>query len=188
LVVSGGTEDGWQAIDFALNNYALRAGAALNIILITDEDRDNVNGNALTFAGVRDAILAENGLLNVVVNNAFKNADLTTALGVDAALNSYKADGSGGYTSAAGGTVGVGAGTTKANYVDMALATGGAAWDLNQLRFGGLTAQSFTEAFVDIKVQEIVEQAEVPEPATIAVWGGLMGLAVVMQRRRKNAA
>ena len=32
---------------------------------------------------------------------------------------------------------------------------GGAAWDLNLLRDGGLSAESFTAAFIEIKVQEI---------------------------------
>jgi hypothetical protein len=61
----------------------------------------------------------------------------------------------------------------------MALATGGAGWDLNQLRAGGLTSDSFTKAFTDIKVKEIVEQT--PDGGTTlamlgAVLAGLAGL------------
>ena len=36
----------------------------------------------------------------------------------------------------------------------------GAAWDVNQLRGGGLPAVSFTKAFVEIKAREIEEQLE----------------------------
>jgi hypothetical protein len=67
--------------------------------------------------------------------------------------------------------------------VALALQTGGAAWDLNQLRLGGNTAVSFTAAFVDIKVQEI--QQQIPEPGSLGLLGlALAGLAAL--RRRKH--
>ena len=51
-----------------------------------------------------------------------------------------------------------GHGTTHKDYVRMAMALGGAAWDLNLLRKGGETASAFTKAFIDLKVKEISKQ------------------------------
>src|SRR5262249_15865420 len=100
-------------------------------------------------------------LLNSVLDAQFRDGSNQVALGVDSLGNAYRADGAGGFTTAPGGhfvsTVRPNQ-TTKADYVDLAWAAGGAAWDLNQVRGGGLGAQSFTKAFVQIKAHEIEEQ------------------------------
>lgn len=190
LVTTGGTEDGYSGIDFAFDNLTVRGGAALNVILVTDEDRDVFNAG-LTYANTLAALNSRSALLNVVVNNPFSTLSKSGALGMDSSGNAYFADGVGGYTSSTGGIVGNGAGTTEADYVAMAFANGGAAWDLNLLRAGGLSAQSFTEAFIDIKVGEIIVQpptGAVPEPSTYGLMGCGALLGVVWLRRRRAAA
>jgi hypothetical protein len=155
LVTSGAWEDGWDAINFGLKGYYFHSDALVNMILVTDEDRDSLNPG-LTY----DKMLAElndgSVMLNVVVDCGFEDGQGVSALGVDAYGNAYVADGSGGYTLSNGGVVVSPYYNTDTCYVDLAWATGGAAWDLNQLRDSGMVAESFTKAFVDVKVSEIV--------------------------------
>ncbi len=186
LTTSGSFEDGYDAIGFFFDNYSVRAGAALNIILVTDEDRDVTPGSVNTYASLLSQITGVQGLLNVVVDASFAAGGLTNLLGVDSNANGYSPDGLGGYTTVGGASAVSGDGSTIADYVDLALATGGAAWDLNQLRTGGLTADSFTDAFVDIKVREITDQTggEVPVPGTLL----LMGAAFAGLGMRKRLA
>ena len=179
LVVTGATEDGYSGIDTALS-YTGRAGAAQNIILVTDEDRDVFNAG-LTFNSILAGLTREATLLNVVVDAQFR-CGTTVLLGIDSKGNGYVANGTGGFSTCTGATVLSGFGNTVADYVNLALATGGAAWDLNQLRAGGLTAASFTEAFVAVKVGEI--QQQVPEPATLLLMAGGLGMFARMRRRR----
>lgn len=187
LVASGGFEDGYQAIDYFFDNYTIDANHALNIVLITDEDRDVLDGS-LSYASILAEIQSHGGLLNAVIDCGFAGSGGApgSAIGIDSGNNAYLADGAGGYTTTGGGHQSGGCfGTSYANYGQMALATGGAAWDLGILRSGGLNATSFTNAFVDIKVQEIVT---IPEPTTLALLGmGLIGFGAISSRRKQSA-
>ena len=181
LLLNGSFEDGYSAIDFALNNYTFREGAAVNFILVTDEDRDNGN-SSLNFNNIL-ARLKRNPqdnkddiLLNAIVNANFVN----NSLGVNSEGNAYIANGSGGYTTTQlpqplTNFVTRDFGTTKLDYIDLALDSGGAGWDLNQLRDGGLTGTSFAKAFIDIKVEDTKNQ-QIPEPGLVL---GLLSAGVL---------
>ncbi len=167
LVINGGTEDGWRGIQFALDQYPRRNGAAVNIILATDEDRDNTQ-SSITFDTVLTALGENRALLNAVINARIRCEDGTNALGMDSQGVGYIADGSGGFTTCTNPRAISGSGATIAHYVDLALQNGGAAWDLSFLRRGGLVAESFTAAILSIKVDEILNQRPTGDLVAVA--------------------
>ncbi|MBV7299148.1 putative Ig domain-containing protein [Enterovibrio paralichthyis] len=157
-IASGGFEDGWSAINLMLADYPIRENTAKNVIVVTDEDRDNGN-SSITFDSLKTDLLANSAVLNVVVNGGFICEDGRQALGVDANGNGYVAEDNGNFSICSGAKHnGRADGATNAHYIKLALETGGAAWDLNYLRRGGVYAQAFSKAFVEIKVREIINQ------------------------------
>lgn len=184
LKVTGSVEDGWAAIDMAVD-YSLRNTAARNFILVTDEDRDNTN-NSLNYDLVLQQLKDSKILLNAVVANTFRCGDGSAALGVIGSTG-YKADGAGGFTTCSG-AIAVGSGAIKTQYVDLALASGGGAWNLSILRTGGNNALSFTNAFLAGKIDEITTQPPaVPEPSTYGLLAaGMVTVGWALRRRRQG--
>ncbi|MEM1374837.1 MAG: autotransporter domain-containing protein [Pseudomonadota bacterium] len=148
LLLSGFLEDGYAAIDFALANV-VTPGNATTFVLISDEDRDDTNA-ALTFGSIESALAANDIALISIVQVDITSDQGTAAIATDG-TQAIISDGTGG-TFAEGIDVATGidsfAGTTEADYVDLALATnGGCVADLDFLRAGGLDAQSFAAVF-----------------------------------------
>ena len=150
-------EDGYSGIDVVTRANVFRENAAINYILVTDEDRDNDEDN-LTFETMFADLTQQNALLNVVLTSQFRDENDNRAIGVDSEGNAYIADGAGGFTRTEGGFSTSNNISFQQDYLDLAYALNGAGWDLSLLRAGGVTAESFTNAFIDVKVEEILEQ------------------------------
>ena len=167
LVLTGGTEDGYQAIDFALNNLSFRDYAVPSVILITDEDRDIIDPS-ITQSLLKVSLSGEcagEGILTSVVNANFIGGSGSSALGVSSSGHAFIQNGVG-YTNETGGAIVTSFETTKEDYVDLTWDLGGTAWDLNVLREGGSAARAFTSAFVDSKVSEIIKAFVIFTPDT----------------------
>lgn len=76
VITNGGEEDGYWGIDTALD-YTFRDGAVVAVVLVTDEDRDEVNGD-LDFGGVLDGLSENNAILTAVVDGAMYADDGST--------------------------------------------------------------------------------------------------------------
>lgn len=176
-VTSGGFEDGYDGINFGVGNFTFDPTFATNFILVTDEDRDV--GTSDTLASTLAALDSINAVLNAILNVDI-DCGGTSALGILADGTGFLADGAGGFTTASNCSILSGFGTTVTDYVPLANMTAGAVWDLNQLRSGGLLATSFSAAFIDTKIQEIITTPPptVPVPASILFLGlGMLGFA-----------
>lgn len=168
LLLNGGFEDGYDGIDEALSNFAFPAGAAIQIVLITDEDRDITGGSPHTFNTISTDLMSVMAGLNVIVDCTFTDGVNPTGdiIGlIKPTGDTFIVDGLGGFTSGMGGSVSSCFVTSEADYVDLAALNMGVAWNLNVLRAGGTDADSFTAAFVDVKVEEIMIQLP---PTTVA--------------------
>ena len=149
LVLDGGFEDGFSAIDFILNTYPITPGTSTTVILVTDEDRDDADGGSpeLTFGSISGDLNAGGINLISIVDADFEDGSGNTAIGTDG-TTAFVQDGTSFETAPFGSVVSAN-GTTEADYVDLALSTpNGCAASLNELRAGDDTATAFSEVLL----------------------------------------
>eukprot|EP00117_Sycon_ciliatum_P024540 scpid11042/ scgid20575/ Fibropellin-1; Epidermal growth factor-related protein 1; Fibropellin-I; SpEGF I; UEGF-1 len=162
LAIDGRREDMYAAMNLGFEQCQLRPGMACQVIGVTDEGRNTlVNDN---FQSMLAKLQSRQCVLNVGVNEQMQaetESGSITALGVSSNNDSAIETPGGNFELIRGkgrARAISGHGNTDEMYVQLAFATGGAAWDLNELRKGGNTALAFTRAFIDLKVREISKQ------------------------------
>ena len=171
LQSSGVAEDGYAALEFAIQNTVTRPGTVKQLILVTDEDR-RVIRNDLDRDTI-EKIIAESGyVLNVVVNQGFladPSNNGSHAMGLDNSMNAYVFDDSSAslFSTSPGGVVNFTPFTffpnTYADYVDLAFSVGGAAWDINFLLVGEPLSLALARAFAVVKIEEVMSVLPVCE-------------------------
>lgn len=159
LVVSGSFEDGYAGIAYALQNYTFRQGVLPVVVLVTDEDRD-VLGSASgeTAETIKSALRQTNATWVSIVGQGFLDSDgapVADALVLNSQGRVFVADGAGGVTTLDGGQLATTGDGIPEDYSTPTLENGGLVADLNQLREGGLTADSFTEAFLQSLIRVV---------------------------------
>ena len=165
LVLNGIFEDGYAAINYALETIETRPNTAKQIIFISDEDR-GVLRNDLTFDVIAQKLTSAGCVLNVAVNQGFLSSgnDSRFALGLHRDGQSYIFNQSSSvlFSESQGGVRSLSSsdlldfGSTYEDYVQLAFVTQGVAWDLNQLREGGDYSIAFTNAFTQVKIDEVM--------------------------------
>nr|WP_161501616.1 putative Ig domain-containing protein [Rhodopirellula sp. SM50] len=157
-----GAEDGYDGIDYTLNNYSFRDDASRVVILVTDEERTTVN-RSVSFTSIADRLENENILFSIVANARMEDSNDALAFGVAADGTAYVSDGGSGFTVSDGGgyvrSEPVGRGDVaniRTEYVDLAWGVGGITWDLNFLRSDAAAAEAFTNVFSDILGESII--------------------------------
>ncbi|AOY87483.1 hypothetical protein BKP64_04420 [Marinobacter salinus] len=176
LVASGGTEPGYTATAFALNEldgqtdlFSFRSNAVKNIIILTDEPS---NGDITSFGTVGGSAVSESILDGILTsNNALYNGVLRGS-------------------------------STIASYDDLIANHSGSIFDLNQFNTTDQTiVQNFVTDFANKKLQETLDfcdlnpndpacqPTQVPEPGSLGLLGlALGGLAFRLRRSKSKAS
>lgn len=172
VTTNSGTEDGYLGIKTVLDNYTFRPDVAKALVLVTDENRDEVD-QTLDFNTILNSLQTEGLSLTSIMDQTIFAADGTTeALVLRSDGTVAIADGAGGITKEQNGSLGPGDGTQ--DYADLSLALNSCVADLNQLREGGLIADSFTLAFLECLALTIEQQVE----------GGCLAQAALTPRQK----
>jgi len=170
LELTGRNEDGYAGIETAhqlimRHPQCLASNVARQFILVTDEERDIVV-TELNRSVIYSHISEFDGRLNIAVSEAFecKNGpgpwDFEEVLGLDSNGTGYSETTNGNVQPRSNCQPKPDSGyvTTNEDYTQLAFQLRGGAWNLNQLRQGGDKAKAFTTAFLNVKVEEVIDQ------------------------------
>ncbi|MCF6290596.1 MAG: autotransporter domain-containing protein [Desulfobacterales bacterium] len=191
LITSGGTEDGYEAMMYALNNYTFRTNAGASFFLITDEDRDTKLAPTVGYPDMLAALQNAGVVMHAMVNQRFYDTAGNAAVAIDASGNAYVIDAQGNLTTVPNGasrtingTVND-SGTTDADYTELALATGGIAADLqanrNAINANTPVAATFAQLLSDIITQTTQQQTTVAGLLALAETPAQKAVARVLQ-------
>ncbi len=176
LAALGGIEDGYLAVEFALDTYTFRPQAAKYILLVTNEDRDVVDATK-TSASVLSKLQAKGVKMQGILNASFFDSTGSTALAVDSSSVAYTEDGTGNFLVSTNGTVVPNTDffeppeSTVDDYVSLIYQTSGIAGDIDQIQLGGTTATSFGRAMVNSIVLQAGGSVNLPKPGD---WNSVM--------------
>lgn len=158
LQLNGSTEDGYQAIDFALASYGFSLDPAVTnvLILVTDEDRDNTDSSLTTVSVFADAA-ANNAVISGMIAQNVTDQSGTPGLGATSTTTFLDTNGDGVPELSTPPILGLSRFNTEADYTTPILAQpGGCFGDLDRLRGGGTDADAFAIAFANCLVQIVV--------------------------------
>jgi len=164
--LAGYFEDGWHAMMTAMENVPAVIDSKdllttcktidKNLILVTDEDRDNYSSDTATT--VKNKISANGYVLNCIVNIVIDGTNNNLGMQIESGgMKSLIFEGTDSNFTKTGDYEGyvTDFGTTHADYSELIVGTDGAIWNIHSLRRGGPLTQRFADTFVKVKVEEI---------------------------------
>ncbi len=167
FVTTGASEDGYAAINFALQNYTFRPEAKPFFILVTDEPRVTLDANqtaATTIAGLQSAGVTLVGILTANIVDSSGNP----ALAID--NTTVFTETANGFTSSPGGSITPGFFDAAADYVPLVTATNGVTGDFDSIALSPATAATFSQ----VMTQTLVDRVSTGNPATAGDWQGIV--------------
>ncbi len=156
LLLDGSIEDGYQAIQYALDNYVFNNSTNTRrvLVLVTDEDRDNTSSP--TFTSLEMALINAGISLSGILSQSIEESK-ETALGASSTQTFLDTNNDGVPETSGPPTFTGAAGTTFEDYTQLILnVPGGCVADLDQLRAGGNAADAFAIALADCFVQQAI--------------------------------
>ena len=151
----GSEEDGYQAIEHALENIALRNTPNVRgvLILVSDEDRDvSSEGQGITRESIQTYLKEKQFVLHVIVENSFI-ANGMLALGINSTRWAFVVNDNDDVVESQGVQIGPGYRGTRADYTELALDLNGTAWDINLFRHWQYFSV-LTDKFTDVVAME----------------------------------
>lgn len=166
LELGGVYEDGYAAMELALDGVEYRNGTSKVFVLVTDEERQVIfEKQHLTPSVMRRRLSDAGVILNTVVGQAFlfNGSEVGFAFGLNYNGTAYAFDNETLPSSYVTYPNGIrhpdpifNRGNTYENYVELAFALGGASWHIGQLQLSQELVTPFSQAFVASKIDEVV--------------------------------
>ena len=149
----GAAEDGYQAMEHAVQKLHLRDSEHVEriLILVTDEDRDVIpQGQELTQRTMTRLLGLKRVAFHVVVDQQFLATGGIHPFGMNASNWGFLATDKDGVQALPRTRNGVSYQNTYSDYTHFALRLKGTAWDTVMIRMGGGTTRLFTQTFTRV--------------------------------------
>ncbi len=147
--------DGYRGLDRALD-YPTRAQSLNLVILVSDKSR-SANDIRISYSSIATQLQQNSASVAYVINARFSDAAGNPAVGINERGEAIVSDGNGGFALRAGGKVG--GGVAAIDYGDLALATGGSAWDIEILK--SASGQAVFQTFINSLVSQANRQRDI---------------------------
>ena len=157
---SGRMKDGYEALAVGMQRIPFRRDRSVlaQAVLITDEERFVTERRpTISQESLLKLFRAQNVTLHVVINNTFQANSSQVALGVSSGGKLAYIEEDDGWFKVEQSSIIFGNGFARTrNYTDMAIAAGGSAWDISNVRRGGKSQKAITYAMASAFTEKVM--------------------------------